>query len=119
MNVVKVKEIAIGDLVETKNNVVGVVTEISKKGLCLTTINDDLKIFCKDIKAIRFLPPKCLKHGNRNCIICNQKQSKNKCERCGKQGGFSCLDPYDIEVNEVVEKYFLCEECYQERVDAI
>jgi hypothetical protein len=76
MNLVKTSEIGIGDLVETFDGKVGLVTDISKRGICLSTISDDIKIFCKDIKKIRFLPPKCLRHKKRKCEICNFKIKK-------------------------------------------
>lgn len=115
-NLVNRKEIAVGDLAETYDNKIGVITDISRKGLCLSTIEDDIKIYCKDIRAIRYLPPKCLKHKSRNCEICN---TKHICEICGKEPGDFVLDPYDLEVNEVHNICCLCDECYQERVDNI
>lgn len=115
-NLVKINEIAVGDLVETHDNKIGVITDISKKGLCLSTMDDDIRIYCKDIRAIRYLPPKCLKHKTRNCEICNAKPI---CEICGKETGEFVLDPYDLEVNEIYNISCLCDKCYQERVDSI
>lgn len=117
-NLIKIKEIKIGDLVKTFDEKIGIVTDISNRGICLSTIEDDIKIYCKDIKAIRFFPPKCLRHHKRNCNICNQKNLYS-CERCGKSGASAVIDPYDLEVNDKIEKCFLCDECYQERADAI
>lgn len=43
------------------------------------------------------------------------------CDRCKKQDKSvkKCLDPYDKEINEILTFTNLCDECYQERADAI
>lgn len=75
----KRKDIAIGDLVKTFNNDIGVITKIYNKGFELTTLTDRIKIFCKDIKAVRFIISMCLKHKERNCIICgHNKREQNE-----------------------------------------
>lgn len=103
-NLIKIKEIEIGDLVKTFDEKIGIVTDISNHGICLSTIEDDIKIYCKDIKAIRFFPPKCLRHHKRNCNICNQKEIP-LCEKCGNIAVNAVNYPYDK------EKKLLCDEC--------
>lgn len=71
-NLVKRKDIAIYDLVKTFDGTIGVITEIKEKGITIKTIDDEKKIFLKDIKTIRYVTPKCLRHGNRFCKLCNQ-----------------------------------------------
>lgn len=118
MNLVKMKEIDIGDLVKTFDGKVGIITDISKRGLCLSTVRDDIKIFCKDIQAVRYFPPRCAAHRKRNCEICSQK-SKYKCDICGKEDAKPVIDPYDFDVNDLEVTRYLCADCYQERVNDI
>ncbi len=71
-NLVKKKEIAIYDLVKTFDGTIGVITKIKEKGITIKTIDDEQKIFLKDIKTIRYITPKCFSHKNRFCKLCNQ-----------------------------------------------
>ena len=51
-NLVRKEEIGIGDLVKTSKGEVGIVTDISNHGICLSTIDDDIEIFCKDNNVV-------------------------------------------------------------------
>lgn len=72
----RLSEIVVGDLIKTFDDEIGVVTDIGSRGVYLSTIDDDKKIYLKDIKKIRFIKPMCLKHHKRYCEICNQSGYK-------------------------------------------
>lgn len=71
-NLLKKKDIAVYDLIKTFDGIIGVVTKIKERGIILKTIDDEKKILLKDIKAIRYVTPKCFRHGNRFCNLCHQ-----------------------------------------------
>ena len=68
----------------------------------------------KNIKKIKYAPQKCLKHHNKNCKI-----SKHKCDICGNNNANLVIDPYDYEINKIIEERYLCDSCYQNRFDDI
>ncbi len=73
----KLSEIVVGDLIQTFDNEIGVVTKVFNKGLYLSTIDEDKLIYIKDIKKIRYIISMCLKHRKRNCEICNKISDEN------------------------------------------
>lgn len=41
------------------------------------------------------------------------------CDTCGNLGAFWTIDPYDADVNDIEVDVFICNNCYQDRSDAI
>ncbi len=69
---IRKSELALYDLVKTTDGLIGVITEISdtKKGITIESLYDEIRIYTKDIVHVRFIQPKCLRHGKRNCEEC-------------------------------------------------
>ena len=73
---IKTSEIEIGDIVQTYANEIGVVIDIYPRKIILATIDDNITIHLKDIKKIKYNPPRCLRHFKRNCKICDEERRK-------------------------------------------
>lgn len=72
----KLTDIDTGDLIETTNGDIGVITKITRKGVFIETFDGKRKIYLKEIKKIRYIKPKCLRHGIRFCKLCNHYQNE-------------------------------------------